>query len=132
MSDFTDYTENNIVNWMVGGVDMPVSHGNVYVALHTGDPTETGDSNEVSAASYARASTTAGTDWNINGGSFENSSDIGFTDATETWGDISHFSLWDSETGGNAIAYSNLTTTRTVQDGDAPIFRSQSLTGVVD
>lgn len=132
MSDFTDYSENNIANWMVGGQDMPVAHGNVYVALHTGDPTETGSSNEVSASSYSRASSVAGTDWNITGGSFENANEIAFPDAQELWGDVSHFSLWDSSTGGNAIAYSSLTNTRTVDNGDAPVFRATSLTGQVD
>jgi len=132
MTDFTDYVETEIANWIVGGVDMPTSHGNVYVGLHTGDPTETGDANEVSAASYSRASTTAGTDWTIGTGTFENSSDISFPEAQELWGDVSHFSLWDSQTGGNALGYSSLSSTRTVESGDAPVFRTASLTGQID
>lgn len=136
MSDFTDYTETEIVNWLVGGQDMPVAHANVYVALHTADPTETPDgSTEVDASttSYTRVSTSAGTDWTLNGDNFENGVEIEFPEATESWGNVSHFSLWDgSADTDNPLAKSALDTTRTIESGDAPIFRVGSLTGQVD
>lgn len=132
MSDFTNYTESEIVNWMVGGDAMPSPPSNIYVGLHTGDPTETGGSNEVSGNNYARASTTAGTDWTISANTFENADDILFNEASGSWGTVSHFSLWDSSTGGNALAYSALDSSRSVESGDAPVFRATNLSGTVD
>jgi hypothetical protein len=133
MSDFTDYVEGSIVDWMVGGSDMPTAHSNVYVALHTGDPGETGDSNEVSTTSYSRASTSANGDWTRSGNTFENAVDISFPQAQENWGTISHFSLWDGSSGSdNAIAYSALNSSRSVETDDSPIFRAGSLTGSVN
>jgi hypothetical protein len=132
MSDFTDYTESNIVNWVVGGQSMPSPIDPIYVALHTSDPTDSGQNNEVSASSYSRPSTQAGTDWDTSNNTFTNIVDIEFPEAQEDWGNISHFSLWDSSTGGNAIAYSELAQARDILSGDAPVFRDGSLNGSVN
>jgi len=132
MSDFTDYTETNIVNWMVGGVSMPSAIDPVYVALHTGNPTDSGQDNEVSASSYDRVSTQAGTDWETVDNTFTNLIDIEFPEAQEDWGNISHFSLWDASTGGNAIASSELSQARDILTGDAPVFRDGTLNGSVN
>lgn len=35
---------------------------------------------------------------------FENSSEVLFPAAQNNWGSISHVTLWDSQTGGNAFA----------------------------
>ena len=86
MSDFSSYTEEQIVNWMVGGEDMPVAHENVYVALHDGDPTNDGTVTEITADSYDRVETTANGDWTRTGNSFENAVEIEFPEATESWG----------------------------------------------
>lgn len=132
MSDFTDYTENQIAQWLVGNADMPTSHGNVYVALHTSNPGDDGQGNEVSAGSYSRVQTAAGTDWTINGGEFENAVEITFPEATEDWGTITHFSLWDgSTTSDNALAVSPLVQSRDVGTGDTPLFRAGNLNGSV-
>jgi hypothetical protein len=137
MSDFTDYTETEIVEWLVGGTDMPTAHADVYVGLHTSDPGESPDgSTEVDAGttSYSRVQTTAGTDWNLNADSFDNAVEIEFPEANGSWGNVSHFSLWDDTEGnsGNALAKSALDTSRDITDGDAPVFRVGSLTGQVD
>lgn len=132
MSDFTDYTENQIANWLVGGSDMPVAHGNVYVALHTSNPSDSGENNEVSSSSYDRVQTAAGTDWNISGGEFENAVDVKFPSAQENWGAITHFTLWDGSTSSdNCLAVSPLVQTRDVNTGDTAVFRSGNLNGSV-
>lgn len=132
MSDFTDYTEGQIADWLVGGVDMPVAHGNVYVALHNGNPGDGGGNNEVSAGSYSRVQTAAGTDWTVTGGDFENSVDVKFPEAQESWGTITHFTLWDGSTSSdNALAVSSLVQNRDVNTGDTPVFRGGNLNGSV-
>lgn len=132
MSDFSTYTENQIVNWMVGGEDMPTAHTNVYVALHDGDPTNSGTENEITADSYDRVETTANGDWTRTNNFFENAVKIEFPEATESWGDVSHFSLWDGPADtDNAISQSELANTRSIGEGDAPVFREGDLTGHV-
>lgn len=132
MSDFTDYSESSIVNWIVGGTNMPAALDPVYIALHTNDPTNSGEDNEVTAASYSRVATQASTDWDILGNTFSNDVEIKFPEAEENWGNVSHFSLWDSETGGNAVASSELSKARDVDAGDAPVFRIDTLNGSVN
>jgi len=135
MSDFTDYSESNIVSWIVGGQDMPTAASNIYVGLHTSDPTDTGENNEVSTASYSRVSTTAGTDWNITNNTFDNAIDIIFPEAQEDWGTITHFSLWNGSPNdgtNNALAYSVLDSSRDILTGDSAVFRDGSLSGSVN
>ena len=133
MSDFSSYVEEEIVNWMVGGEDMPLAHSSVYVALHTNNPTNDGTENEITDASYSRVETTANGDWTRTNNEFENAVDVEFPQAEEDWGDISHFSLWDGPSDtDNPLAQSELGTTRTVLSGDVPVFRVGVLTGSVN
>jgi hypothetical protein len=132
MSDFSNYVESEIVSWMFKGEDMPVSHGDVYVALHTSDPTDSGEQNEVSAASYTRIQT-ATTDWTQTDNTFENASDVEYPQAQENWGTVSHFSLWDGpDDTDNALAQSSVAAAREIRSGDVAIFRQGTLTGAVD
>ena len=133
MSDFTSYLESQIVDWMVGGSDMPPSHSNIYIALHTDNPTNSGEDNEVTADSYSRVSTTADTDWTISDNTFTNLIDVEFPEAEEDWGEISYFTLWDGPSDtDNAIAWSTLERSREVDIGDVPIFRDGTLNGSVN
>jgi len=133
MSDFTSYLESQIVDWMVGGNDMPSSHSNVYVALHTDDPTNSGENNEVTATSYTRASTSSGTDWTVSDNTFSNLIDVEFPEAEENWGEVTHFTLWDGpDDTDNALAYSVLDRSREITTGDAPVFRDGTLNGSVN
>lgn len=111
---------------------MPVAHGNVYVALHTSDPGDSGTNNEVAASSYSRVQTAAGTDWSITGGEFENSVEVSFPTAQEDWGSITHFTLWDGSTSSdNCLAVSSIVQARDVNAGDTAVFRAGNLNGSV-
>lgn len=126
--DATDYVKEQFIDWVVKGEDMPLSHGSVYVGLHTGDPTSTGEENEVTADSYERVEVLV-EDWNISGGSFENINDIDFPEATENWGVIEYFSIWDGPSDtDNSLGYSALTPEE-ISDGERATFRDGDLTG---
>jgi len=104
---FSGYTENEVLEWLVKNTDMPVSPSNIYVSLHTADEGENPDgSNEVGAADYSRASTSAG-DWSVGGSdgptTVDNANEISFGDPQNNWGSITHFALWDASTGGNPL-----------------------------
>jgi len=117
---------------MSQGTDMPTAPGNLYVGLHTSNPGNSPDgSTEVGASDYSRVSTTTGTDWNTTGtggpSGFENANELSFGEATNNWGTISHVSLWDSSSGGNALAAFALNSSKTIDSGDEAKFNAGDL-----
>ena len=132
MSDFTDYIEAAIIDWMFGDTAFPATHSTLYVALHTADPTNSGEANEVAAGDYGRAATTANGDWTRTANEVENANDIEFGIATSNWGEITHFSLWDAETEGNALAQSALDASTTIDENDEIRFLAGALTAAVN
>lgn len=104
MSDFTNYIETEIRDWMSQGTDIDAPPTTVYVALHAGAPGDDAASNEVSAGDYSRKGVSAGSGWNApTADSFENANSISFTATSNNWGTITHATLWDASTGGNSI-----------------------------
>lgn len=131
MSDFTDYTEGHILNWISQDIDMPSSPSSLFIALHTADPGETPDgSTEVSAGDYARYEES---NWDISGGSFENAGAIVIGTASNDWGVITHMSLWDGPTtGDNAIAAFPMTEERVINTDDPVTFDAGDISFTVD
>lgn len=107
MSDLTDYGENQAAAALLGT-------GTFYLALHTGDPGETGASNEVAATGYARQ----GSAFTASGSAATSDSACNFP--TQTSGadvTVTHASIWDAVTGGNCICKGPLTAPRTYPNG---------------
>jgi hypothetical protein len=119
---FSDYLELELLDhvFMKGSWTMPT---NLYIALSTTDPTDSGGSiAEPSGNGYARVST-AGTDWNVAAaGATSNANDITFPEATGSWGTISHFAIFDASTAGNMIAHGDLTASKAIDNGDTAKF----------
>ena len=131
MTDGTTYTRSQVVEWLVGGEDMPIAHSSLYVALHDGIPGDNAQNNEIDLAGYSRVQTSTPEDWETDGtGVFENTSDILFDEATQDWGEVTHFSLWDGpDDTDNSLAKSELEQPISINDGDSPVFRKGRLTG---
>lgn len=129
MTDLTNFGESTVRDWMSQGTS-PTAIGTVYVALHTSDPGETPDgSTEVGAADYSRVGVSAGSGWDTpSAGQFDNANDINFGVATNNWGTITHVSLWDSSTGGNAMAAFAVNTQKTIDVDDEARFLAGDLT----
>jgi hypothetical protein len=141
MSALSDYLENKLVDAICRGVAFS-SPANVFIALHTANPTDAGTGAEVSGGAYARVSlaattanfsgtqgagtTTASTG---TGGQITNNVAITFTAPSGgNWGTVTHFSMRDQITGGNLLMYGALSTPRTINSGDAaPSFAAGSL-----
>lgn len=113
-----------------------------YVALFTVAPTETGGGTEVTGGSYARVaytnslanwagtqsagSTTASTGTS---GTTSNNNAITFPAPTANWGSVVGIALMTLATGGSMHWYGDLTTPKTVNNGDpAPSFAAAALT----
>lgn len=134
MADATNYIKNELINWLVNGESFDNPPTNIYVALHNGPPGDDALNNEITAGGYSRYNSSIPDDWDIpNTGDFENSSDFVFSEATEDWGDVSHFSLWDGSTDtDNPLAQDSLLSTVTISTGDSPVFRSGNLSGTFE
>lgn len=114
----SNYAEGKIAEHLVGKTSwtMPTT---VYVALHTGDPGETGASNECAGGSYARQAVTWGSQ---SGGVISNSVAAAFAGMPAAT--VTHVSLWDASSGGNCLAVGPL-------GGSRKLFTCDATTDVV-
>jgi len=127
MSSFSDYTENLVLNWLftTNSATRPTAW---YVGLFTAAPSDSGGGTEVSGSGYAREATGTIT---ISGTSTTatNAAAIEFDPASGgNWGTITHAAIFDASTSGNMIAWAELTTARTINDGDVFRIPAGSLT----
>ena len=114
MAEFTDYSENAILNLMRSVAWTAFA---AYVALFTTATADDGTGTEVTGGSYARqaAGLAAATGA---GGATSNAADITFPTATADWGTITHVAIMDAATAGNMIMHSALDASKTVASGD--------------
>lgn len=132
MSEASDYVENQILNCYLNQTNI-TAPTNIYVGLHTADPTDAGTGTELSGNGYARVEitdkfgTASGT-----GGSVSSNADItGFTASGGNWGTVSHIGIWDASTSGNLLFHTALDSSATVNDGDSFQISSGNLTVTV-
>ena len=133
MSDKSNYLETEIIKhiFRTGSFTKPTV---LAIALFTVAPDkETGaGGTEVSGGSYARVSVNpldANWDAPANGGDTANTSEILFPVPSANWGVIVAFGIYDAAAVGNMLYSSNLTASKTVNNGDpAPKFPAGTLT----
>ena len=125
MSAASNYTENNIINSLLRGAAFPVP-AQTYVSLHTSNPGEDGG-NEVNTSAWpsyrriqAEGGGAIGTGWAApNDGVTSNSLQILFPSHNGSGAvTVTHWSIYDAETGGNMLVYAPLNTARTLIPGD--------------
>jgi hypothetical protein len=121
MSNLSNHAETLALTWLMtaGSATRPTSW---YVALHTGDPGETGASSEVSGTGYARQS--AAFDAPASGAT-ANTADLTFT-AGGAWGTVTHASIWDAVSGGNCL-WQGTCTNKAITSGDVYKFLAGAL-----
>ena len=151
MAALTSFMENHVIDWLlraqaigITGATAAAATGpaTVYVALYTTNPTATTTGTEVSGGSYARvAVTSALTAWagtqgaattvvsSGTTGQTSNNTILTFPAPTAAWGVITGFAMLDALTLGNMLIFGALTTSKTVNSGDAaPSFAAAALT----
>jgi hypothetical protein len=114
MANISNYYENTIINHMLRAASF-TPPTTIYLALYTEAPTDAGGGTEVSGGSYARQSFTLSA---ASGGATSNAADITFPTATANWGTIVAVGIFDASTSGNLLMWGNLTTSKTVNNGD--------------
>ena len=115
MGSFSNYLENKILNHIlkVSSFSVPA---NIYVALSTTDPDDSGSGiSEPADGAYARVLCNT---WNTaSARATKNTGAIQFAEAVNAWGNISHFALFDAITGGNMLGHGSFATPRYVGGG---------------
>jgi hypothetical protein len=137
----TDYLENQLIDYVFRAQAF-TAPATIYVGLFTVAPTDAGGGTEVSGGSYARVAVTSSlANWagtqsagsttasSGTGGTTSNNGAITFPAPTANWGTVVAFGLFDASTSGHLLYYANLTTSKTINDGDAaPSFAAAALT----
>ena len=123
---FSDFLELEVLDHVFGAAayTAPVT---IYVGLWTAALTDasTGSTaSEVSGGSYARvAVTNNATNFPAaSAGAKSNGTAVTFPAATASWGTVTHVGLLDAATTGNMLAWADLTTSKTISDGDTASF----------
>jgi len=98
----------------------------LYIGLSTSTPTEAGGNiSEPSGNGYDRKSVAAADmDAAVEGGpsSKDNGSELAFDQATGSWGTVTHFVVFTASSGGTALMFGSLTTSKTIDNGDVARF----------
>lgn len=144
MSSMTDYLENKLIDAIFRNVAFTPPTP-LYIALYTSNPTDSSAGTEVSGGSYARVSVTpnntnfantqaSGTGASSGtGGTTSNLTAITFPSPSANWGSVTGVAIMDASSSGNMLAFAALTTTKTVNNGDAaPSFAIGALTFQID
>ena len=128
----SDWAELKVLDHLTGKTSFTMP--SVFVALMLAEPGEAnsaaGLSEVADANGYARVST-AGGDWNAAAaGATDNANPITFPQASGSWGEVTHFALMTSAVIGEGymLLWGDLTTPKTIDDGDTPSFAA----GVLD
>ena len=138
------YLQNKLIDFIFRAQTFSPS-GTLYIALSTTTPGPGSCGTEVSGGSYARAAVVSSlTSWTSTNGTTgavsSNNTGVGgntsnataggipFPGPTAAWGTIVGFCIFDAATSGNLYFYGTLTTSKTVNSGDAaPSFQVGAL-----
>lgn len=115
-SELSNYLANLHLNW-VKGTDMPNAPATVYVGLFNGDPTPTGLGGSDVTATVRTAGRVAVAFGAVANRVVMNNANVDFG-AAAAGATITHAALYDAQTGGNMLYFTELDTTRTVIAGD--------------
>jgi hypothetical protein len=125
----SDYLEENILDHVFGlGDYTPAS--DLYVALFTAAPSDSGGGTEVSGNAYARVQVTNdSTTWSRTNSTVSNLAAITFAAPSPAiWGTVTHYGIFDASSAGNLIDWGALTNSRTTAVGTALSFAIGELT----
>ena len=132
MTAISDYAEAKILNRVLNAqsdTEWTVID-DVFIALFTAAPSDSGGGTEVSGGSYARKQVTAG--FTVVNGSAENTADVEFITATADWGTITHIGFFDAVSAGNLLFHGAMTESRTINSGGTAKFLATELKVTLD
>lgn len=144
-TSMSDYLENKVVDHVFRG-QAYTAPATIYFGLTTSACSDAATGTEVTGGSYARVGVTASlanfagtqsagstTASSGTGGTTSNNGAITFAAPTANWGVVTHVVIMDASTSGNLLFCIALTTSKTINNGDAaPSFAAAALTQQID
>lgn len=130
MSAFSNYLENEILDWVNGGA-FPTQPSATWVQLFNGSPTEAGGGG---TALYSRVAVNAG-GWTTTTGAtatITNTAAITITSAASSATSATDFGIFDNSTSGNLLFLGPLNAGKSIAIGDEVKFNASSLTIRID
>ena len=130
MSAFSNYLENEILDWVNGGA-FPTQPAATWVQLFNGSPTEAGGGG---TALYTRAAVAAG-GWTTTTGStatITNTTALIITSSADSSAVADNFGIFDSSAGGNLLFLGAIGTPKTISVGDEIKLNASQLTIRID
>ena len=110
---FSNYLSNEILDHVFSG-NAFTAPSNYYVALYTVSPTASGGGTEVTGGGYVRKTAT----FTTSATQSTNQSAIEFPTASASYGTVLAAAVLDASSGGNLLAFANLTAAKTIGIGD--------------
>lgn len=131
----SNYLEGKILDHTFGLATF-TAPANLYVALYTAAPSDSGGGTEVTIGSnaYARVQVTnSSSTWTRSSNVVSNSITVTFPAPTPSgWGTITHFTFMDASSAGNQIGWGALAVSRSTSVGVALAFAVGDLTVTAD
>lgn len=146
MAAFTDYAENQLLDYLFRGQAAPTLPTSWFFGLVTVAGSDSAAGTEVTGGSYARVGVarslanfagTQGAGTTVassgTGGTTSNNVVVTFAAPTANWGSVVGFEIWDALTGGNRWVYGAVAPNKTVNNGDpAPNYPAATFTFQID
>ena len=110
---FSNYLSNEILDHVFSG-NAFTAPANYYVALYTVAPTASGGGTEVTGGGYVRRAAT----FTTSATQSTNQSAVEFPTATAAYGNVVAAAVLDATSGGNLLAFANLTAAKNIAIGD--------------
>ena len=124
----SDFLELELLDHTLGNAAY-TAPANVYVALFTVTPSDTGGGTEVTGGAYARVTVANNaTNWPAAAaGAKANGVAIAFVQATADWGTVVAFGILDAVTLGNLLYWGPITPNRVISNGATASFAINDL-----
>ncbi|GED43175.1 MULTISPECIES: hypothetical protein [Pseudomonadota] len=126
MAAFSDYLESGILNATLRGQSLSTP-SSIYIALFTSDPTDEASGNELTDSAYLRQDAAKGetisNGWTAptvsgDGMMSSNAKVIQFPPIADGSVTISHYGIFDAQTGGNLLYHGAFTVSKTLEVND--------------
>jgi len=124
MSAMSDYLELKFLDHFTGTASTSAPSA-VYLGLATASLQDDGSGTELTGNNYTRKAITFAS---ASSGSIASNSAVEFNSATGSWGDVSHWGIFDASSSGNLLFHGSFTASKTIASGDILKVASGSLT----
>ena len=124
MSAMSDYLELKFLDHFTGTASTSAPSA-VYLGRATASLQDDGSGTELTGNNYTRKAITFAS---ASSGSIASNSAVEFNSATGSWGDVSHWGIFDASSSGNLLFHGSFTASKTIASGDILKVASGSLT----